>query len=62
MMHDRPFSQPGAEIAAQAFDRYGDWLEKYCGYLEDVEPEDRPFVYGHWCDGIDIDTAVLMVN
>lgn len=61
-MHDRPFSPAAAEIAAQAFDLYGDWLTKYCGELEDVEPEDRPTVYGYWCEGIDIDTAVLMVS
>lgn len=61
-MHDRPFSPAGAEIMAQAFDAYGDWLTQFCEELEAVEPTQLPIAYGYWCEGIDIDTAVLMVS
>ncbi len=57
---DRPMSQPGAEIAAQAFDRYGEWECKYHAKLQVLEPEDRPEAYGYFCEGHSIDYAIVL--
>lgn len=53
---------PGQKIVADAFDAFARWEHKYATELEEIELPDRPTVYGYWCEGVDIDTAIMMAR
>ena len=62
-MSDRPFSPPGAEIMAQAFDAYSAWEYRWGDDLEGVESIiERATIYSYMSDGIDIDLAKTMAR
>lgn len=52
----------GQKIAQDAFDAFARWEHKYSTELDEVDLVDRPTVYGYWCEGVDIDTAIMMAR
>lgn len=60
-MNCRPMWPPGAEIAAQAFEKFSAWEERWSEDLVDIEITDRATIYGYMMNGIDIDSAKIMV-